>query len=46
MEIIVASLLIDTQEWAIMEKEKKITRRRMETTMKIRDSRSPRGQWQ
>jgi hypothetical protein len=34
---------IDTQERAIMEKEKKITRRRMKTIMKTRDSRSPRG---
>jgi hypothetical protein len=39
---IIASLLIDTQERATMEKEKKITRRRMKTIKKIRDFKNPR----
>jgi hypothetical protein len=34
--------LIDTQERATIEKEKKIDRRRMKTIEKIRDSRIPR----
>jgi hypothetical protein len=39
---IVASLLIDTQERATMEKEKKIIRIRMKTIKKIRDFKNPR----
>jgi hypothetical protein len=39
---IVASLLIDTQERATMEKEKKITKRRMKIIKKIRDLKNPR----
>jgi hypothetical protein len=39
---IITSLLIDTQERVTMEKEKKITRRRMKTIEKIRDSKNPR----
>jgi CO dehydrogenase/acetyl-CoA synthase alpha subunit len=40
---IVASLLIDTQERATMEKEKKITRRRMKIIKKIRDLKKSKG---
>jgi hypothetical protein len=36
--------LTDTQERAIMEKEKKITRTRMKTIEKIRHSKNPREQ--
>jgi hypothetical protein len=39
---IVASLLIDTQERATMEKENKIIRRRMKTIKKIGDFKNPR----
>jgi hypothetical protein len=43
---IATSSLIDTQEKIIRGTTKKTIRKKTKTTMKIRDSKNPMGQWQ